>query len=40
VRQDLTFGVLALTLRPAGYDWQFVPVGRGGFRDSGSGACH
>ena len=25
VRNNVTFGVLKLTLRPASYDWQFVP---------------
>jgi hypothetical protein len=40
VRQNHTFGVLALTLRPSDYDWRFVPVGANGFRDSGSGTCH
>jgi hypothetical protein len=39
VRQDTTFGVLDLTLRPAGYDWRFVPVGDR-FHDSGHGTCH
>jgi hypothetical protein len=39
VRQDTTFGVLALRLRPNDYDWYFVPVGDG-FSDSGQGACH
>jgi hypothetical protein len=39
VRQDTTFGVLHLTLRPAGYDWRFVPVGDR-FHDSGQGKCH
>jgi hypothetical protein len=37
---DETFGVLQLTLRPAGYDWKFVPVVGQSFTDSGSGACH
>jgi hypothetical protein len=40
VRDSMTFGVLEMTLRPAGYDWQFVPVPGGTFRDQGSGACH
>jgi hypothetical protein len=40
IRNDETFGVLALRLRPEGYDWRFVPVPGGSFRDSGSGACH
>jgi hypothetical protein len=31
--------VLALRLRPADYDWRFVPVGHG-FADSGQGTCH
>ena len=26
VRESNTFGVLKMTLRPGGYDWQFVPV--------------
>jgi hypothetical protein len=40
-RNDDTFGVLKLTLRPAGYDWQFVPAaGSGSFTDAGSGTCH
>jgi hypothetical protein len=34
-----THGVLKLTLRPAGYDWEFVAVD-GSTRDSGSGLCH
>ena len=40
VRDATSHGVLALTLRPAGYDWRFVPAGGGRFTDSGSGACH
>ena len=36
-RDDRTFGVLRLTLRPDGYDWAFVPVAGAGFRDAGSG---
>jgi acid phosphatase type 7 len=39
-RNDHTFGVLELALRPASYDWRFVPVARGGFSDVGSGECH
>jgi hypothetical protein len=35
-----TFGVLKMTLHPHGYDWQFVPVPRKSFTDSGSGTCH
>lgn len=33
-------GVLRLTLRPDGYDWEFVAVPGAGFSDRGSGACH
>jgi hypothetical protein len=40
VRDTTTFGVLKLTLRPDGYDWQFLPDASGTFTDSGSGACH
>lgn len=40
VRNSDTFGVLQLTLRPSGYDWQFVPEAGTTFADSGSGACH
>ena len=40
VRDDDTFGILDLTLKPGGYDWKFVPVAGGSFTDSGSGTCH
>ena len=40
VRNDSTWGVLRLTLRPGKYAWRFLPVVRGGFTDSGVGACH
>lgn len=40
VRNDDTYGVLALTLRPTGYDFRFVPVAGRSFTDSGSGTCH
>ena len=40
VRESNTFGVLKMTLRPTGYDWQFVPVAGKSFTDSGSGSCH
>lgn len=42
-----TYGVLALSLLPQGYDWQFIPTpppldlpAAQPFADSGSGACH
>ena len=40
VRDGNTYGVLKLTLRSTGYDWQFVPVAGATFTDSGSGTCH
>lgn len=39
VRDSSTFGVLALTLRPTGYDWRFLPA-VGSFTDGGSARCH
>jgi hypothetical protein len=35
-----TWGVLALTLWPTRFDWQFDPVAGRTFTDSGSQACH
>lgn len=35
-----TYGVLALTLRPQGYDWRFVTAPDGAVADAGSGTCH
>ena len=40
VRNASTFGVLALTLQPHGYDWRFVPEAGATFTDSGHGNCH
>lgn len=34
------WGLLALTLSGAGYQWEFIPVDGGAFRDAGSGQCH
>ena len=34
------YGVLKLSLRDGGYDWQFVPVPGASFNDAGSGSCH
>ena len=39
VRHTGTFGVLKLTLRPSGYDWEFLSVAGGTFADSGSADC-
>jgi hypothetical protein len=43
VRDNTTYGVLKLTLRPDSYDWQYLPAqhaGNGTFTDKGSGTCH
>lgn len=39
-RNGTDHGVLRLTLKPDGYDWEFVPVEGDEFTDSGSAACH
>jgi len=39
VRDDETYGVLKLTLYPASYDWEFIPVAGSTFTDSGTGTC-
>jgi acid phosphatase type 7 len=39
VRRTGTFGVLRLTLRPAGYSWRFLAAGSDAFTDAGSAAC-
>jgi hypothetical protein len=40
LRDATAFGVLKLTLKPKGYDWQFIPEPGKTFTDSGSGTCH
>lgn len=43
VRDNTTYGVLKLALRPDSYDWQYLPAkhtGNGTFTDQGSGTCH
>ena len=40
VRDNTAFGVLKLTLKATGYDWQFLPEAGKAFTDSGSGNCH
>jgi acid phosphatase type 7 len=39
-RNAETWGVLKLTLKPAGYDWEFLSVEGGTFTDSGTASCH
>jgi hypothetical protein len=40
VRNSGTWGVLKLTLRGDGYEWEFVPVAGQTFSDRGAGMCH
>jgi hypothetical protein len=40
VTDATAWGVLKLTLRNSGYDWQFLPIAGQTFTDSGSQACH
>jgi len=40
VLRGSSLGVLQLTLKPAGYDFRFVPVAGQTFTDAGSGTCH
>jgi uncharacterized protein YjdB/PKD repeat protein len=40
VRDNTSWGVLKLTLRAGGYDWEFVPVAGATFTDAGSATCH
>ena len=39
VRNSDSLGVLRLTLRATGYDWAFLPVPGGSFRDAGAARC-
>jgi len=39
MRNAADHGVLKLTLHPRSYDWEFVPIAGGKFRDRGSGQC-
>jgi calcineurin-like phosphoesterase family protein/glycosyl hydrolase family 99 len=40
VRNDKTFGILKLTLKPRGYAWRFIPEAGKTFTDAGSSGCH
>ena len=40
IRNTGTYGILKLTLKPSGYDWNFVPVAGSTFTDTGSAVCH
>ena len=39
VRDDSSFGVLSMTLKPGSYDWEFMPVKGSTFQDHGSAKC-
>jgi hypothetical protein len=39
-RNNTAYGVLKLTLRTGGYDWQFVSAAGSNYSDTGSGTCH
>ncbi|MDQ3880216.1 MAG: metallophosphoesterase [Chloroflexota bacterium] len=39
LRDNTTYGVLELTLRASGYEWEFVSVAGGTFTDVGSASC-
>ena len=40
VSDNATHGVLKLTLKQQGYEWEFLPVDAGGFKDRGAALCH
>jgi len=40
VRNDNTFGILKLRLKPRGYAWRFIHEPGKSFTDAGSGGCH
>ena len=40
VSDNSTYGVLKLTLKQQGYEWEFMPVDAGGFKDHGAALCH
>lgn len=40
VRQNRTFGVLVVTLRPGSFEWRFAPIQGENFVEVGSGTCH
>jgi hypothetical protein len=40
VRDATTFGVLKMTLKPKGYDWEFIPEEGKTFTDPGTDSCH
>ena len=39
-KDNSTHGVLKLTLKQQGYEWEFLPVAKGGYTDQGVALCH
>ena len=39
VKDNTTYGVLKMVLKPGSYDFEFIPMPGKTFRDSGSGKC-
>lgn len=39
VRDNSTYGVIKLTLKPGAYEWEFVPIEGQAFTDRGTGTC-
>jgi acid phosphatase type 7 len=40
ISNNTTHGVLRMTLKDNGYEWDFMPVGKGTFKDHGVALCH
>jgi hypothetical protein len=40
IRDNISYGVLKVTLYDTGYDWEFIPAAGSTFTDRGSGTCH
>jgi len=40
VSDNSSYGVLKLVLKDIGYEWEFLPVEKDGFTDSGAALCH
>ena len=38
-RDNTTYGVLKLTLKPGTYAWEFIPMAGKTFTDTGTGTC-
>ena len=40
VKDNVSFGVMKLTLHASSYDWQFIPIPGATLTDSGTGSVH